>query len=97
MFKWKFWPGSKRKRLYLLRRENVTELVPIGPEPSFQAPHQHMEVEEPEEEPAEPANQNPEQRLEQFRNEMLRNLPNNQVQNEGQDNQENNEEETKGS
>ena len=73
-------------------RENVTELVPIGPEPSFQAPHQHMEVEEPEEEePAEPANQNPEQRLEQFRNEMLRNLPNNQAQNErGQDNQENN-------
>ena len=63
-------------------RENMSDregLVPIGPEPSFQAPHQHQEPQQPaeeEEQPAQAENENPEERLDRFRNEMLRNLPN---------------------
>ena len=51
-------------------------LVPLGPEPSFQAPHQHQEPQEQAEAPQE-NEENPEERLNRFRNEMIRNLPNN--------------------
>ena len=87
-------------------REQISErdgLVPIGPEPSFQAPHQHQPVNEPEDnrEGEEGPVENPEERLARFRNEMLRNLPvnnqnnqRNEDQNEGQnEGQEQNEEE----
>ena len=47
-------------------REKLSErdgLVPIGPEPSFQAPHQHQPIEQPlQEEEGEPPNENPEER-----------------------------------
>ena len=73
-------------------RENITErdgLVPIGPEPSFQAPHQPQELIPEDDEgrenenddnannPRENENENPEERLNRFRNEMIRNIPNN--------------------
>merc|ERR1711956_122360 len=65
-------------------REQLSErdgLVPIGPEPSFQAPHQHQPIEQPQEPDEDdeadegPPNETPEQRLARFRNEILRNLP----------------------
>ena len=47
-------------------REKLSErdgLVPIGPEPSFQAPHQHQPIEQPlQEDEGEPPNENPEER-----------------------------------
>ena len=54
-------------------REKLSErdgLVPIGPEPSFQAPHQHQPIEQPpsgeddDEEEDEQPNENPEERYE---------------------------------
>ena len=78
-------------------RENITErdgLVPIGPEPSFQAPHQHQEL-LPEDDadddgaPRENEAENPEERLNRFRNEMIRNMPNNSQQENGNNSREN--------
>jgi bromodomain and WD repeat domain-containing protein 1/3 len=79
-------------------RENMSDhdaLVPLGPEPSFQAPHQPQEQQQqqqqqPEELESEHENdnqapENPEERLNRFRSEMIRNLPNSSRQSEQMD------------